>query len=195
MAVIEELGRRFVQRSWFERQFVHNGNELRFHDGPLRSVRAARNDERNEYIELAMRHAIAVAGWTQAVLLPLGMISVPFLLSLRWMAPGLLIDIAIGWCIIRYMPDIRAKRRRVRSLVERWPVVAPASIRSYFKVFWTTESFAKTGARERRVLFWTGLFFTAGGILLVLVQSGIGWFGLARGLMSLIVATLAHRAA
>jgi hypothetical protein len=192
--MIDAIGHRYVQRSWFERQFVRCGGQLRFLDGPFRSARLAPEAERDKYIDLAISHAATVAGWIAVTALPLGFIL--FLLPPGLLLFGILIDAIMVYAITHFAPEARSKRQRVRALVNRWPVAEAASPTRYFQGFWSVDSLSRISAHERRVLFWSGLFFAAGGGLLIAADMGIiGWPGLAMGILSFVVAALAQRAA
>lgn len=192
--MIDAIGRRYVQRSWFERQFVRCEGQLRFLDGPLRSPRLAPEAEREKYIGLAISHAAAVAGWIAVTALPFGFILL--LLPPGLLLFGILFDAVMVCAITRFAPEVRSKRQRVRALVSRWPIAEAASPIRYFQRFWSVESFSKVSAHERRVLFGSGLFFAAGGGLLIAANIGIiGWPGLAMGILSFVVAALARCAA
>jgi hypothetical protein len=192
--MIDTIGQRYVQRSAFERQFIRCDGELRFLDGPFRPVRFAPEAEREKYIDLAMSHAATAAGWFAVAALPFSFVL--FLLPPGLLLFGLLFDAIMIYAIIHVAPEVRSKRQRVRALVNRWPVAEAASPSRYFQRFWSGESFSKVSARDRRVLFWSGLLFTAGGGLLIAANIGIiGWPSLAMGILSFIVAGLAQRAA
>lgn len=195
MSIAEELGRPMIQRGWFERQFVRTpAGELHFHEGPFRPVRSADPADRDDYVARAMAHMATTFGWLELTAIPMALI-VAFFFASGPVLVGLVIDIAVLWAVLRFAPDLRATRRRLRAVVEGWPVVAPVSPRGYFARLWSRESLARIGPRERRTLVASGLFFSLGGALLVAIGAPFGWLGVVFGLLGLLAAVLAYRAA